>query len=129
MTFEYTALGFFLRWSARITSLVAIGLLLLFIIGESNTSQFLLRELLGLLFFPIGVAAGLALASWREPLGAVIAVLSLLTFYLIYGAVLNERIPRGPWFIIFTSPAVLFLASWLLHRERDGITTSVERSS
>lgn len=104
-----------LRWSARATSLLAITLLLFFLFGTSMASPSP-KELVGLLFFPFGVAVGLALAWWREALGVAVSVLSLAAFYLIYGALLSGGVPGSPWFVVFTSPAALFFASWLAHR-------------
>jgi hypothetical protein len=103
-----------LRWSARATSLLAVALLLFFLFG-TGVSKPAPKELVGLLFFPVGVAVGLALAWWREALGVAVSVLSLAAFYVVYGALLGGRI-GGPWFIVFTTPAALFFASWLAHR-------------
>ena len=104
-----------LRWSARVTSIGSITLLLLFMWGE-DFSKASARELVGLSFFPLGVMTGLAMAWWREALGASVAALSLSTFYLVYGVLLSERLPGGPWFVLFTSPAALFFASWIWSR-------------
>lgn len=109
-----------LRSAARLTSLLSIGLLLLFLFGEGERAWPAPEEWVGLLFFPVGVAAGLALAWWREAAGAAVAVASFAAFYFIYGELLRGQIPRGPWFIVFTSPAVLFFASWLLRKGRAG---------
>lgn len=105
-----------LRWSARAASIVVLTLILLFASGE-DFSKVSARELVGLSFFPLGVAIGLAMAWWREALGAVFAASSLSAFYLIYGQLLNGRV-GGPWFVIFTSPAALFFASWVWGRVR-----------
>ena len=64
-------------------------------------------EWFGLLFFPFGVLLGLTLAWWREPLGAAMAAVSVTAFY-VYEVLLAGRLPGGPWFLIFTAPAVLF---------------------
>jgi hypothetical protein len=104
-----------LRWSARATSLLVVALLLFFLFG-TGLARPAPKELVGLLFFPVGVATGLALAWWREALGVAVSVLSLAAFYLIYGALLSGNVPGSPWFVVFTSPAALFFASWLAHR-------------
>jgi hypothetical protein len=110
-----------LRWSARLTSLLSIGVLLLFLtgddglIGGNGWTKVRPAEWIGLLFFPFGVVVGLALAWWREAGGAALAGASLTAFYLSY-ALLNGRLPGGPWFLIFTAPAALFFASWFAHR-------------
>ena len=111
---QITALGF--RWLARLTSLVSIGMLSLFLFGEPfNPSRITPREWVGLAFFPAGVAIGLIIAWWKEGLGAAISIASLLAFYTIFGWLLGSRV-TGPWFIVFVSPAFLFLISWFLSR-------------
>ena len=113
----------FLRWSARATGLLSMGVLLLFLTGEDGLvggngwAKVRPAEWIGLLFFPFGVLLGLALAWWREALGAVVASASVTAFYL-YHVLRAGRLPGGPWFLIFTSPAVLFFASWLAHGRR-----------
>jgi hypothetical protein len=106
---------FILRWAARLASLGVIVLLLQFIVGE-DFSRVTTRELVGLLFFPLGVVIGFVLSWWREIWGAALAALSLLGFYLIFGLLLTGKFPGGPWFLIFTSPALLFFASWVWGR-------------
>jgi hypothetical protein len=123
MSSSYPRLAHFLRWSARVTGLLSIGVLLLFLTGEDGLiggngwAKVRPVEWLGLLFFPFGVLLGLALAWWREALGATVAVVSVAAFYLSQG-LLAGRLPGGPWFLIFTAPAVLFFASWFAHRRR-----------
>jgi hypothetical protein len=104
-----------LRWSARVASIASITLLLLFMWGE-DFSKASARELVGLSFFPLGVMIGLAMAWWREALGAGVAALSLTAFYLVYGVLLSERVLGGMWFLVFTSPAALFFTSWVWSR-------------
>ena len=112
-----------LRWLARVTSLLSIGVLLLFLVGDDgligggNGAKVRPGEWGALLFFPFGVLLGLVLAWWREALGASVAASSLAAFYLYIG-VLAGRLPGGPWFLIFTAPALLFFASWFAHRRR-----------
>ena len=103
---------FILRWVARLASIGVIILLLQFTVGE-DFSKVSGRELVGLSFFPLGVVIGLAVAWWREAWGAALAALSLLGFYLIFGLLLTGKVPGGPWFLIFTSPALLFFVSWV----------------
>jgi hypothetical protein len=61
-------LGKILRWAGRVLSIVSIGILLLFLIGESDFSQppqLTFKEWLGLLFFPGGIVVGMIVA-WRR---------------------------------------------------------------
>jgi hypothetical protein len=54
-----------LRWTARIWSLLSLGVVVLFAVGEGmHLARFTARELVLFLFFPLGVCAGLAL-GWR----------------------------------------------------------------
>jgi hypothetical protein len=114
-------LALVLRWSARLTGLLSIGVLLLFLTGEDGLiagwAKVRPAEWVGLLFFPFGVLLGLALAWWREALGAAVAAVSVAAFYAHY-VLLSGRLPGGPWFLVFTAPAALFFASWLAHRRR-----------
>lgn len=106
---------FYLRWAARILSLATISVLFFFFIGEGfDVNRVGLNELIGLLFFPLGLVVGL-LISWKnEGLGAVISVVSLFAFYFVYGLILNGRIWQGWAFLIFAVPGFLFLIYWLL---------------
>ncbi len=101
------------RWSARIWALVSIVLILAFLVGEGfHPSQIKPDEWLGLLFFPVGICAGMILAWWREDLGGAITVGSLVIFYLIHLATAGT-FPKGWAFSVFAAPGFLFLISWL----------------
>ena len=112
----------FVRWTARILSILSIGILLLFLIGEGDFSEpirLTTEELIGLLFFPLGVVVGMVVA-WRwEGIGAAIGIGSLLAFYLFHFA-MRQKFPSGPFFLIFALPGFLFGLSWLLSRNRGG---------
>jgi hypothetical protein len=69
-----------------------------------------------LVFFPIGVIAGMAVAWVREGLGGAITVFSLIAFYLMH-LLFSGGFPRGWAFVAFASPGFLFLAHWLLMRD------------
>ena len=109
------------RWFARATSVLSIGLLMLFIIGEGSGPRAVAnREWLGLLFFPFGVAVGLVVAWKRELLGSFLSIGSLACFYIVYGFILSSRLPRGWLFAAFTSPAFFFLLTKLMERTMKG---------
>jgi hypothetical protein len=77
------------------------------------------RELAGLLLFPIGVTLGLVLA-WRwEFVGGLISIGSLLLFYLAM-FMSDGRFPRGPFFALVAAPGLLFLVVWVISYRRDG---------
>jgi len=103
------------RWFARATSILSIGLLLLFIIGEGSGPRAVAsRQWIGLLFFPFGVVVGMLVAWKREALGSLLSIGSLVCFYIVYDFILSGGLPRGWAFPAFTSPAVLFLLTWLM---------------
>jgi hypothetical protein len=107
-----------MEWVARVGSIASIALLVALFIGEGlHPSQVTRTEWFGLLFFPIGVMAGMIVAWWKEGLGASITVASLLAFYLIYGYLFRNHI-GGWWFVTFAAPGFLFLLHWLLLRTR-----------
>jgi hypothetical protein len=106
-----------LPWLARALSLVSLFVLLLFFVGEGfNSAALRSREWVLMLFFPLGVAAGMAIAWWREGLGGAITVASLIAFYLTH-FLLGSGLPRGWAFVAFASPGLLFLAHWLIARD------------
>jgi len=105
-----------LRWSARVLSILSVGVVLLFAFGEGlNLSYFTARELVLFAFFPIGVCLGMALA-WRwEGLGGGITVASLAAFYLVQ-RLTSSSFPRGFAFAVLAAPGFLFLLCWLWAR-------------
>ena len=105
-----------LRWSARASSLASVGLLSMFLLGdEAKLGTVTPAEALMLCCFPVGLAVGLLLAWFREGLGGAVAVASVAAFYAVHLAV-SGRLPGGPWFLIFSLPAPLFLASSAVRR-------------
>lgn len=102
-----------IRWLARAASLASLGLLAMF--ATSGGAAPSASEWLLLAFFPIGVAAGMILAWWREILGGGIAAASLLAFHAIVS--LDQSRPSvSIWFLVFTSPALALLACGLITR-------------
>ncbi|THB67996.1 MAG: hypothetical protein D6E12_07425 [Desulfovibrio sp.] len=105
------------RWSARILSLVVLALFVFMAMGDNilaNPPS--LEELPLFLCFPVGMTAGLFLA-WRwELLGALVAILCLALFYLL-DFLVSGTMPQGPFFLLFTSPALLFILAWFLGRK------------
>jgi hypothetical protein len=96
-----------LRLTAKIWSILSIGFVLLFVIGEGLSGEGPMptaSEWVGLAFFPIGVVVGLALAWWREGIGGALAVLSLIAFY-VWDLVRSGDLPGGPFFLLVVAPA------------------------
>ena len=105
-----------LRWSARVLSILAAGVVLLFAFGEGlNLSHFTARELVLFVFFPIGVCLGMALDWWWEGLGGGINVASLAAFHLVH-RLTSSSFPRGFAFVALGAPGFLFLLCWLWTR-------------
>ena len=99
---------------ARLGSVISITLLFLFFQAEAfHPSEIAPREWIGLIFFPIGIIIGLAVAWWKEGLGVSITMGSLVAFYLVYGYLLQSHV-AGWVFIVFASPAFLFFFHWVL---------------
>jgi hypothetical protein len=101
-----------IRWAARAGAVASIGLLLGFVVGEGLYPS-KANEWLGLLFFPVGICAGMVLAWWREGLGGSITVGSLLIFYVIH-YVTAGVLPEGWAWPLFAAPGFLFLLCWQL---------------
>ncbi|MEW6131220.1 MAG: hypothetical protein AB1757_29595 [Acidobacteriota bacterium] len=106
-----------LRWTARIWSVMSVVLLFLFFIGEGiQPAKITPKEWVGLLFFPVGVVIGLMIAWRREGLGGLITVSSLAAFYFIYEWLLSGSFPKGWAFLMFAAPGFIYLLVWWLAR-------------
>jgi len=102
-----------LRWAGRITSLIILGFIALSLTEPSGRPT--ARQAVALVFFPGLLAIGLVLAWWREGLGAAIATIGILGFY-VWSLVSGGPVARGPWFLVCWSPALFFAAAWYLQR-------------
>lgn len=99
---------------AHVGSVAAFTFLLMLFAGEGlHPSQISTNEWVGLLFFPIGIVIGMAIAWWKEGPGSMITVGSLLGFYVVWGYFMRNHI-GGWWFIVLASPGFMFLLHWLL---------------
>lgn len=72
-------------------------------------------EMVGMLCFPFGVMFGLALAFRFDTVGAITAIISCAAFY-VWHFNRSGDLPSGIFFLLFTSPAILFLISGWLRR-------------
>ncbi len=108
------------RWTARIWSICSILLLLGFVVGEGINPR-TWGEVLGLLFFPLGISAGMILAWRKEGLGGSITVASLVIFYIIHLATAGS-LPKGAAWLVFAAPGFLFLFSGLQSRKTAGMS-------
>lgn len=104
------------RFLARVGSIISVTMLLLLFQAEIlNPLDVALKQWVVLLFFPIGVIAGLVIAWWKEGLGVSVTLGSLLAFFFVYGYLLKYHL-SGWAFVVFASPAFLFLLHWLFSR-------------
>ena len=109
---------FAIRWAARVLSVASIGFILLFVFGE-GTGWLSVRgqDLVGLAFFPVGLIIGLVLGWRRELSGGLVAVGSILLFYLVYGLAINRNVFQGWAFLVLSIPGWVFLLYALLRHE------------
>lgn len=107
-----------LRWTARILSILSLGVVLLFAFGERlHLWNFSPHELTLFVFFPVGVCLGI-LAAWKwEILGGAITLASLTVFYLLHN-LLSGGFPGGFAFIALAVPGFLFLLCGLLTKTK-----------
>lgn len=99
---------------ARVGSIASMTLLVMLFVGEgSHPSRISANEWAGLLFFPLGVVVGMVISWFKEGIGSVVTLGSLLGFYLVWGYLMRNHI-GGWWFLVFASPGFLFLLHWLL---------------
>ena len=113
-----------LRWTARATGLLVVGLILLFAFDSHSAPSAI--ETVGIVVYPGLVCLGFLLGWWREILGAVLPTAGLIGIY-VWSLAAVGHLPRGPWFVVFWSPALLFLATWLATRSsrpRAPVTTA-----
>lgn len=68
-----------IRWTARIWTIMTIAVVVLLSLGE-GVNPTGLAETVGLLLYPVGICLGLVLAWWKEGVGGMITVASLLAF-------------------------------------------------
>ena len=108
-----------LFWSARVLSIISIGVMLLFFVGERfSVSELTFIDWVGFVFFPAGVMLGMIVAWWKEGLGGIIILTSLLAFYGVYGYILNGAFPAGWAFCILSFPGVLFILSAAINKKK-----------
>lgn len=109
-----------LRWTARIWSIASTLFILPFLTSGGVPTA---NELVALAFFPTGVIVGFAIAWWREFLGGLITVISLIGFY---ASVFQRDGVRwiGPYFLLLSAPGLLFIASAILNNRSGRISSN-----
>ena len=102
-----------IRWIARITASLMAALMLVIFIGEGLASggglipRLTGRETAMMIAF---AAAWLGLLlGWRwELVGGLLTVSAMIAFYLLDYA-FSGSFPRGPYFLLFFSPSLLYV--------------------
>jgi len=112
------------RWIARISSGLTAALILLIFIGEGLAEGFepilylSVRETAMMVAF-VTVWVGLLLGWKWELYGGLLTVCGVVAFYLL-DYLFSDTLPRGPFFLIFASPSLLFLYCGLQTRKKPG---------
>lgn len=96
---------------ARFWSALSIALILLFFFGEGiKIFELTLKEIAGLILFPVGLSLGFIIAWKREIFGSLISLISVILFTILMGA---------SWFVfVLALPAVLFLLYGFISAEK-----------
>ncbi len=102
-----------IRWTARIVSvLFIVALIPIYFLDDGyNERNITSREWMGLVYFPIGVFAGLIIGWKNELIGGLISLLCVWFFYYFYAVKIGNQFPPSAAFLLFSIPAVLFLIS------------------
>lgn len=103
-----------LHWTARTSGITSALVLLAFAFGGHEPLPLTASEVVAFLFFPVGVVVGFAIAWWREMAGGLVTVGSLALFYVAMLVLGEGRL--GPYFLLFSAPGFLHIASALLAR-------------
>ncbi len=100
-----------LRWSARITGLSLVGLVMLFVMGEGGLPNMLHQPpCVQIEFLAVGLMLAGFLVGWRwEGVGGILSVLGFALFFVTEISA-NGR-PPGGLLPLFAVPGILFLLS------------------
>ncbi len=107
-----------LRYIARAWSLLSLGFVLIFIVGETINPTGPAptpSEWVGLSLFPGGVSLGLLLAWRYERGGGLLSLLSMGVFY-VWSYTRSGRWPGGPYFLLVALPGLFFILAHTAER-------------
>jgi len=114
------SLSAILRWIARIWGILSIAFILIMFIGEGlgewGSASFKAYEIIAALFFPVGILVGIVIGYWKELLGGIVTICSLIAFYIIV-SIGSGHLVSGPWFILVAAPGLWFIATALVSRK------------
>jgi hypothetical protein len=104
-----------LRWTARVLTLLLIGVILAILVGEGfNPLNLKGIEVPQMALFWTA-CIGMVLA-WRwQAMGALLSVGGLILFFAVECAV-TGRLPKGLFFYLMLLPGILFLMSSVINR-------------
>jgi len=101
------------RWTARLSSVLIIGVFLLMFLGEGfEPAKVKPIEWVMLLFGPFGLILGMIIGWWKEGLGGAITILCFLAALSVGG----YSGSGAAYFLVCAAPGFLFLLSWFLSR-------------
>jgi len=116
------------RWLARSWSILSILFVGVFAVGEilggAGPGGPTPQEWLGLALWPVGVVVGLVVAWLHEEGGGVLALGSVIAFYVwnLFG---SGHLPRGPFFLLVAAPGLLFfILGFLAHHHHHATRTT-----
>ncbi|QDU86610.1 hypothetical protein Pla163_37610 [Planctomycetes bacterium Pla163] len=105
---------------ARIAAVAGlVGTVLFATAGDFDFGSFGAMEWVLFLFFPVGLALGLAYGLVRPGRGGALAILAIAGFYGVHHAI-HGAWPKGPIFLLLASPALLLLVSAKKRGDTDG---------
>jgi hypothetical protein len=112
------------RWSARLTSLLLLGLVSVFVIGHRGLPDIFRQPTpVQFEFAALGLMLlGLVIGWLREGIGGLLVVLGLVAFNIVEFAASGR--PALGAFPLFAVPGVLFLLSALLQRRDNRVSLS-----
>lgn len=101
------------RWTARISSILVIGVFLLMFFGEGfDPAKVKPNEWVMLLFGPFGFILGMILGWWKEGLGGAITIVSFVGALFV-----GDYSGSGATnMAICAAPGFLFLFAWFLSK-------------
>lgn len=103
-----------LRWTARISSVISLVVLSLFMFGggEATPSG---REWLMLALFPGAVSVGMLVAWRHEIVGGAMTTAAIAGTYAMF-RFRGDGVFPGFWFLVFASPGIMLLIVGVLAR-------------
>ena len=111
-----------LKWTARVSSLLTIFLVLLVFLatltwGDDTVWNFTIN-LFTVIFFPIGICVGLGLAIYKSLAGSMIAIMSIICLHIVI-YVQNGFISFLPFVDITIIPAIMYFIYGILGQKKD----------